>query len=327
MTDQGGGPGASWGANSKDESLTGWMTPDPPNVAAPPTAPVPAPAPPPAAPEPAGSVTAGSYTYPAEQWEAPQAPSEPALAGDASAPPPPPPPPPSGGSWTPGPGVGSWNPESAVRVSMGDAYPIARLWPRTAAWFVDGVAVAVVQVLVMGVVAGAMGGGVVVATLPGYQLANVAVGLGVGFLYLVGLWTGGGRATLGMRLFGLQVGNAADGASLNLRQAVIRWAALGNPISALAGFDVLSGAAMLILALWYLVLLVSTSNDQWRMGLHDRLAESLIVARPGAAGSAATSCLVIGCVIFLVIPILTLVSLVFMGGAVSSVLSEIGSSI
>ena len=323
MTDQGGGPGASWGANSKDESLTGWMTPDQPNVVA-----SPPPAPPAAAPEtePSGSVAAGSYTYPAEQWEAPQALSQPVSPAETAGPPLPPPPP-SGGGWTPGTGGGSWNPEVTVQVSAGDAYTVARLWPRTAAWFVDGVVLALVQTITMGFVASAMGGGLVAPSLPGYQVANVAVGLGIGFLYSVGLWTSGGRATLGMRIFGLQVGNAADGATLTLRQAVIRWAALGNPISALAGFDVLSGAAVLILVVWYLVLLVSTSNDQRRMGLHDRVAESLIVARPGSRGDTASSCLAIGCVVFLLIPLVSLISLIFLGGATSSILSEIGSSI
>ncbi|MGP1674696.1 MAG: RDD family protein, partial [Candidatus Limnocylindrales bacterium] len=57
-----------------------------------------------------------------------------------------------------------------------------------------------------------------------YSILSVVVGL----IYFVASWSGGRRATLGQRLFRLQVGNAGDGRPLTLEQAVRRWLGYGH---------------------------------------------------------------------------------------------------
>jgi uncharacterized RDD family membrane protein YckC len=50
----------------------------------------------------------------------------------------------------------------------------------------------------------------------------------IGGVYFIASWSGGRRATLGQRIFQIQVGNAFDGRPLRLDQAVRRWLGFGD---------------------------------------------------------------------------------------------------
>ena len=63
--------------------------------------------------------------------------------------------------------------------------------------------------------------------------ANIAFAL-LGALYFVFFWTGGRRATIGQRVFDIQVGNAFDGRPLTLDQSVRRWLGYGSFLGLLA---------------------------------------------------------------------------------------------
>lgn len=196
---------------------------------------------------------------------------------------------------------------------------IASVGVRFAAYIIDGLLVGLLFGLVIGVLTAFMSGsGTALA------LAYTVVGLGIYFLYFVGFWTGDGKATLGMRLFKLQVANAADGKRLELGPAVIRWLALGYFLDVLLFVPV----AGLVSLIWSIVLLITTNNDPMHQGLHDRWAKSVVV-RPegaGAGGGLVVACLVI-VLIIAVFAILSIVALVFVGSQVSTILSTVGESI
>lgn len=125
-----------------------------------------------------------------------------------------------------------------------------------------------------------------------YSVLSVAVGL----VYFAGSWSGGRRATIGQRLFSMQVGNAFDGRPLTLEQAIRRWLGYGQFL-ALFSFEVtLAGVAGLIQVGWLVALLVTTASSPTKQGLHDRLAGTAVV-RPTAAGRG----LAVGCLAVIVI--------------------------
>jgi len=143
--------------------------------------------------------------------------------------------------------------------------------------------------------------------------------------YFVGFWSGGRRATLGQMLLKIQVGNAFDGKPLTVEQAIRRWLALGQFLSAFAVTAVALGAIALLSVIWTIVLFISTVSSPTKQGLHDRFANTAVV-RPANAGNG----LVYTCLfVFILLPILALlaiVSLVIVGSQVS-LLSTVGTSV
>jgi uncharacterized RDD family membrane protein YckC len=130
--------------------------------------------------------------------------------------------------------------------------------------------------------------GVRVDTTTNYvaTLLGAAVGLAISAGYYIYTWTAM-RGTLGQKLLGMQVGNAADGATLTMEQAVRRWLALGgifslgqflNPIPAIG---LLIGLAALI---WAIALLVTTAQSPTKQGLHDQFASTIVVKAARAVG-------------------------------------------
>ena len=103
-------------------------------------------------------------------------------------------------------------------------------------------------------------------------------------VYFIVFWTGGKRATPGMRALSLQIGNVESGTTLTPDQAAIRVAALGIvvwPLIAVPAIGVVGGFALFV---WPLVLLVSTVLNDRRRGIHDRIAGTAMV-QPGGAKS------------------------------------------
>lgn len=145
-------------------------------------------------------------------------------------------------------------------------------------------------------------------------------------LYFVLSWSGGRRATLGQRLFKIQVGNAFDGRPLTLEQAVRRWLGFGDFINVFGFTPTLGLLTTGLLFFWTIVLLITTATSPTKQGLHDRIANTAVV-RPAAAGSGlAMACLVI-VVALLVLSVVAIVALIFLGNQVSSILSQVGESV
>jgi uncharacterized RDD family membrane protein YckC len=110
-------------------------------------------------------------------------------------------------------------------------------------------------------------------------ILSTALGVALSAGYYIYTWTAM-RGTFGQRALGMQVGNAADGATLTMEQGVKRWLAVGGVFS-LAQFlnplpllGLLVGLASLI---WVIALLVTTAQSPTKQGLHDQFAGSVVV--------------------------------------------------
>lgn len=260
-------------------------------------------------------------------WEPPVTP---ALPGPPAAPAPWPPggtvP---GGVWAPPPDAGSGR--FAVPGAPGLVY--AGALPRFAAFVVDMVIISIVVSIVALPFTPAAAQ---VTQTNGFwsSTSNYAVRSGVGSLigvilealYFVLLWMSSGRATLGMRLFSLQVGRMDDGQRLTARAALVRWLAFGSWFGLLGFAPALSGAGGLLQLVWSIVLLVSTIASPTHQGIHDRVAGSAVVRPANAGNGLAITCVVIALIMPLLL-ILSFIALIFLGGQVSSILSEVGASI
>jgi uncharacterized RDD family membrane protein YckC len=208
--------------------------------------------------------------------------------------------------------------ETAFAVPGAPGLRFAGTLGRFVAYWIDLIIVGIGAGVIAGVIGSAVGGR---NSIP---LVSAVLVLGIGFLYFYGLWTSGARATLGMRLMKLQVGNAFDGRTLTTEQAVKRWVALGLPLQALEFIAPIAGAAGGILFLWWLVLLITTATSPTRQGLHDRFARSAIV-QPIGASTPAAACLVI-ILILLALSVLAIIALIFLGSQVSGILPSAAPS-
>jgi uncharacterized RDD family membrane protein YckC len=153
---------------------------------------------------------------------------------------------------------------------------------RVIAIIIDGLILVVLFVIVgiilaaIGLASGAIGssGGSAVGSIVG-----AIVGLVVGGGYFVYTWTSM-RATIGMRVLGMQIGNAGDGKTLTMEQAVRRYLALAGPgviANFFTGFPVI-GALLSLLSLgWVIYLLYTTANSPTKQGWHDVFANTQVV--------------------------------------------------
>ena len=155
---------------------------------------------------------------------------------------------------------------------------------RSVAWVVDMFLIAVLSIVILLVLIALIVG----TPEPGDTALSTVAWVGIAVIaavYFIVFWTGGQRATPGMRVLSLQVGNFETGATLTPDQAAIRVAALGIvmwPLIAVPAIGVVGGFALFV---WPLVLLVSTALNGRRRGIHDRIAGTAMV-QPGGAKSA-----------------------------------------
>ena len=288
------------------------------------------PDPEPPSPDP-GAVTA---PYTPAGWSSPEPP--PAWPPPSWSPQPnSPPPAASAGNGLP-PGVG-WAAPVPVVQEVAPGLVFSSTGARWVAWFVDvvilGIFLATISAILDAVGLTSPGPSTASFGEPGYWDAylradpiGAVLTVAVSALYFVGSWTGGRRATLGQRLLSIQVGNAFDGRSLTMEQAVRRWLGLGEVVSLLGVVPGLAGAGSLLLFVWWIVLFVTTATSPTKQGLHDKLANTAVV-RPTSAGNG----WIMGCfVILLILALLamfSIVSLIFLGGQVSTILSTVGESV
>ncbi len=274
---------------------------------------------------------------PAEGW-VPPSPTDPTTVWTPTpaAEPAPPPPPASPAPWQPTPEQGSvissapvgWSPPPPAATEVAPGLVLADTTSRAVAYIVDLVILGVVYSIVAAIVFPAP---TPISDLDEFMATSdpagsIATVLFDG-LYFVAFWTGGRRATIGQRLFGIQVGNAFDGRALTLEQALRRWLGFG---SWLGIFGMIPGVALasgLLILCWNIVLLITTANSPTKQGLHDRFANTALV-RPSGQGTSglAKACLVV-VVVLAALAVLSIVGLLFLGTEMSTILSEIGESI
>lgn len=245
---------------------------------------------------------------------------EPAAAPPSTAvdpPPPAEPPPPS-----------RWRaPLTVVEVPGAPGLVYADIPSRFVAWVIDVAIVGMVGAAL--VIALGLGESVETTTarymwVSGWT-ANIAFAL-LGALYFVFFWTGGRRATLGQRVFDIQVGNALDGRPLTLDQAVRRWLGYGSFLGLFAAVTSLRGIDALAQVVWILVLLASTARNPFKQGLHDRFAGSALVRPANRSGGPALTCLVV-VVLLVVLLVAAVVALVYLGSQVNTLAPPPGTAI
>ncbi len=210
-------------------------------------------------------------------------------------------PPPQSGA----PLVGWEAPEATIAAPANDGFVVSGVGARLVAYLMDGLLVglvpAILQVLLLDF--DAMMRSVFEASLAGATSYTVPltpelvlisiIGVAIQFLYFVGFWTSGWRATPGMRGLRMQVVDVDSGGTLSLVAATKRWLAMGYPIALLALIPALQQASGLIVLGISIFLFFTVITDARRQGLHDKWARSLVI-RSVTSGSGAT---VVGCLI------------------------------
>jgi uncharacterized RDD family membrane protein YckC len=112
------------------------------------------------------------------------------------------------------------------------------------------------------------------------------VGLAISGAYFLYTWTAM-RGTVGMKALGMQVGNAGDGKTMTMDQALRRWIALGAPFSVAQAFNPAPALGILIglAALgWFIFLLWTTYSSPTKQGFHDKFANTMVVKAARSAG-------------------------------------------
>lgn len=246
----------------------------------------------------------------------------PSQATPPPASPPPAAPPPSAPTYTAAPAPWAPVPAASQYAIPGTAgIQIAGATPRVVAYIVDSILLGILTGVLFGIVIG------IAPNVGDIFLVQAAIGIVIEAAYFIAFWTSDARATLGMRLLKLQVGNAFDGRKLDLGQAVRRWIALGGWLSALGYSQASAGFSGTALLLWSIVLLVTTAASPTKQGLHDRFANSAIVQPIGGSSSG----LLLGCLLILgllgLLFVSAILALIFLGGQVSTILSTVGTSV
>ena len=211
--------------------------------------------------------------------------------------------------------VGWEAPPPASAAPGREGYVIAGMGARLVAYFIDSLIVSIIPtVLTLLVVdySGMMQQAIdaaesgtpaaqtsfVMAVTPELILVTL-ISVAIQFLYFVGFWTSGARATPGMRGLRMQVVDAATGGGLSLVQATKRFIALGAPLALLILIPALQSAAGIAqFALSLFLFFTAITNDR-RQGLHDKWANSLVI-RSTTSGDGAV---VIGCLVLVVISV------------------------
>lgn len=180
------------------------------------------------------------------------------------------------------PPVSGWAapPPTAVPGAAGFVY--ADVPNRIIALVIDAIVLIIISVavgLVLAAIGLSAGGYFASATLGVGFFVYAVVGFLINAAYFIYSWTSQ-RATLGMKALGMQVGNAFDGKTLTMDQALRRAVALWGPSTVAQFFNGIGGIGPLLglLALiWVIYLLYTTAKSPTKQGFHDTFANSVVV--------------------------------------------------
>jgi uncharacterized RDD family membrane protein YckC len=177
-------------------------------------------------------------------------------------------PPPAPATYAPPPA-----PAPAAPGTAGFAY--ADVPNRAIAYIIDAIIVGILVVIVGAVLASI---GLATGNFVGVAVWSI-VGLLIGAGYFIYTWTAR-RATIGMGILGMQVGNAGDGKTMTTEQAVRRWLAISAPsivAQAFQGIAVVGWVLWLAAFAWFIFLLWTTYQSPTKQGWHDHFANTMVV--------------------------------------------------
>ena len=227
------------------------------------------------------------------------------------------------------PAIVGWEaPDAGVPPSGVEGYQTAGVGARLVAWFLDNVLVAFWRLPSCSASsppwwATSLFDDAIVLTALFYVIL-----LGLDFLYFVGFWTSGAGATPGMRLLGLRIVSSPGGGDSPDRTGGHALGRLRLSAVPPALIPVIASVASYALIGWSIVLLLTTAMSDTNQGLHDRWGESAVVRRIGTSNNTALiGCLLIALIVVGLFFVLPIVALIFLGGQVEEILSEVGDSI
>jgi uncharacterized RDD family membrane protein YckC len=164
---------------------------------------------------------------------------------------------------------------------------------RAIAYIIDAILVGIIVSIVNGILGGL--GLAAVTIAPGTLnvsinivglIISAIIGAAISAAYFIYTWTSM-RATLGMRVLGMQIGNAGDGKTLTMDQAVRRWLAIALPgLLAQVLFVIpLIGFVLGLIAFgWFIYLIWTTAKSPTKQGFHDVYAHTQVVKAARSAG-------------------------------------------
>ena len=117
-------------------------------------------------------------------------------------------------------------------------------------------------------------------------LVSAVIGAAISAAYFIYTWTSM-RGTVGMRVLGMQIGNAGDGKTLTMDQATRRWLVIAAPGILAQVLFVLPaiGTLLGLVALgWFIYLLWTTYSSPTKQGFHDKFANTMVVKAARTAG-------------------------------------------
>jgi len=198
-----------------------------------------------------------------------------------------------GGEATPPPPPSNWNtaPQAPASAAVPGAtgYVYADVLYRVVALFIDAIILGIINLAVLGAILSQVGLGVLNDDLSVNFIGLIAyalIGTVISIVYFVFTWTRM-RASIGLKLLGMQVGNAADGATLTQDQAIRRWIALWGPGTLGSLLSNLPGIGFLLSLLglaWMIYLLYTTYSSPTKQGFHDIFASTVVVKRATSVG-------------------------------------------
>ncbi len=185
-----------------------------------------------------------------------------------------------------------WAPPPAPVQAGPAGFVYADIPNRAIAYILDAILIGIINIIVFAVLAG-VGLSIVSGNLAnGFEYNYVAglilgvVGLLISAAYFIYTWTAM-RGTLGMKVLGMQVGNAGDGKTLTLNQGIRRWLAIAAPsviAQALQPLPALGPLLGLAAFAWFIFLLYTTWKSPTKQGYHDHFANSMVVKATRTAG-------------------------------------------
>ena len=176
---------------------------------------------------------------------------------------------------------------STVPVAGPAGFFYADIPNRAIAYIIDAIIVAVGFVIVAAVL-GAIGLHTTTLDLTSPSLTSfnpiagiiyAALNLAISVAYFVYTWTAM-RGTVGMKVLGMQIGNAQDGATISMDQALRRALVLFGPFAvaqALGGWGILGILISLASLGWFIYLLYTTAVSLTKQGFHDKFANTMVV--------------------------------------------------
>ena len=164
---------------------------------------------------------------------------------------------------------------------------------RAIAYIIDAIIVAIVVGIVQAVLGGVgLSSGTFAPGTLNFQvnivglIVSAAIGAVVSAAYFVYTWTSM-RGTIGMRILGMQIGNAGDGKTLTMDQATRRWLVIAAPGilgQVLFVLPAIGGLLLLVAFGWFIYLLWTTYSSPTKQGFHDKFANTMVVKAARSAG-------------------------------------------